>query len=385
MNILFIHGVSDLYGASRSLLRLATRLVRDGQGVTVALAEAGPLVARLEAAGVRVHVQADLPVIHRHLLRSPRGWIRLIGGWPRAVRGIAALAREVRADLIHTNQAMIPGVGSRAARRLGIPHIQHVREFFSEAPLLWLWYRRLLVSGSTRIICVSHAVAAQFRRGDSRVVVLHNGFPRAEFYGLDPRLVSEFRARHGLEGHPTAGVVGRIKMGRKGQDVFIRAAANVAARIPSARFVVAGAPFPGNEEHERSLRRLAEELRVAGHVMFTGELSDARVALAAVDVVVQPAALPEPFGGTVIEAMALGKPVIGTDTGGTAEQIEPGVTGELIPPGDVRSLADRIAHCMRDPAAARSMGEKGRERFLRDFEFEPFYRTLSELYAESRR
>ena len=380
MNILFIHGVSDLYGASRSLLRLVTRLVQDGHEVTVVLAEDGPLVPRIKAAGAKVCLQAGLPVIHRHLLRSPRGWVRLVTSWPRAVRGITALARDVRADLIHTNQAMIPGVGARVARRIGIPHIQHVREFFSEALLLWPIYRRFLCHGSSRIICVSRAVAAQFHPDDSRIVVLHNGFPRAEFEGISLEAVNAFREEHCLKGHPCAGVIGRIKMGRKGQDVFLRAAAKIVQNIPHTRFVLIGSPFPGNESHERRLRDMVSTLGLNEHVIWTGEMEDPRIAMAALDVVVQPAVMPEPFGGTVIEAMALAKPVVATATGGTPEQIEDGITGLLVPPGDTDLLEEAIEKLIVQEPLRLRMGNAGRRRFFEVFEFDTFYTTLINLY-----
>jgi glycosyltransferase involved in cell wall biosynthesis len=164
--------------------------------------------------------------------------------------------------------------------------------------------------------------------------------------------------------------------------VFIEAAARVAQRLPEARFLLIGSPFPGNEEHLTAVQRLISRRGLEDRVIYTGDVADIKAAIAALDVTVLPTTLPEPFGGVVIESMAMGKPVIGTRVGGTVEQIEDGTTGILVEPEDPEGLARAMETLLRDAGLRAEMGAQARTRFLSLFEFESFYVKISQLYGE---
>ncbi len=381
MRVLLVHGGADLYGASRSLLRLTSRLVRDGNNVMAVLPFDGPLQSELLKSGVEVVMDRDLPVVTRGGLDGPRAIASLLTGLPVSVSRLRKLIREFHADLVHTNTALIlsPGI---AARLAGAPHVWHVRESFAEFSRHWRWYQWYMYSLADVIVCVSGAMAAQYakRIRKRKVVVIHNGFPKDEFTPPEEARVNAFRERFGLNGRAIVGVIGRIKFARKGQEVFVRAAALLKDRYPGVQFALVGSPYPGNEEHLRRLQELIQSLGLEEDVVYTGEVEDVKAAYAALDISVLPSALPEPFGGVVIESMAMGKPVVGTRLGGTVEQIEEGVTGFLVPPGDPNELAAALARLLSDPDLRRRMGENGRKRFLEMFEFEPFYGKICRLY-----
>jgi glycosyltransferase involved in cell wall biosynthesis len=105
-------------------------------------------------------------------------------------------------------------------------------------------------------------------------------------------------------------------------------------------------------------------------------------AYCALDICVLASGSPEPFAGTVVEAMAFGKPVIGTRLGGTIEQIENGVTGYLIPPNAPGAMADALRRLLSYRGLRHSMGAAGRQRFERLFEFEGFYARMLKLYTD---
>jgi len=380
MRVLFVHSNADLYGASRSLLRLAGRLARDGNTVLAVLPYDGPLRPALAAAGVEVMVRRSLALLERRVFRNPFVALWLLLRWPFSVAGLVRVIRGFKPGLVHTNTAVIADA-PLAARLAGVPHVQHVREFFTEFGAPWRPYRAFLLACAGRMVCVSTPVADQFG-GACRVVVIHNGFPRDEFPPVPADRVEAFRARFGLAGLRAVGVVGRIKAGRKGQDVFVRAAALLRDRRPDLRFLLVGSPFPGNESHLARVLALARELGVADRVVYTGDVEDVHAAYAALEAVVLPSVRPEPFGGVVVEAMALGRPVIGTAIGGTVEQVAGGETGILVPPGDATALAAAIERLLADPGLAARMGAAGRERFLARFEFEPFYARMKALYGE---
>jgi glycosyltransferase involved in cell wall biosynthesis len=379
---MLVHTPPDRYGASRSLLRLSSRLRADGHEVTAVLPERGTLAEWLERAGVAVVTEPDLVYLNRARWNRS-GLLRLAVSLPRSRARMVRLIRQTGADLVHTNTALIlsGALAASAARR---PHLWHVREHFDEYPRLWRFYQYVLASLADRVVAVSESVAAQFHGmiRNRRVTVVHNGFPASEFGAPTPEQVAAFRRRFGLEGAVAVGLVGRIKLRRKGQEVLVEAAARLRDRHPRARFVLIGSPFPGNEAHQRELEAMIAARRLEDRVVLAGETDDVRTAYAALDIITLCSTRPEAFSGVVVEAMAMGKPVVGTAVGGTPEQIEDGVTGLLVPPGDPETLAQALDRLLSDSELRRQMGQAGRRRFLQGFEFEPFYRRMLALYEE---
>lgn len=383
MRILYAHNNVDLYGSSRSLLRLTSRLVADGHEVRVLLPGDGPLLRALERSGVTVSVDDALTIIDRRSCRTPRDVFKLLAGLPHSARRVMRLIDEFGPAQAHTNTSVVLSLAV-AARRRRVPHIWHIREFYGEFRAFWWLYQWFMATHARKIACVSAAVARQFsifiRRRKTRV--LHNGFPVEEFQPVIRERVEVFRARVGVSEEQTlVGVVGRVKLRRKGQETFVRAAGLLAPRHPDVRFLIIGSPYAGNEPHVDELKRLAEEDGVPDRVIFTGDIADIRAAYAALEIVVLSSGQPEPFGGVVIEAMAMGKPVVGTRVGGTVEQIEDGRTGRLVPPSDPHAMANAVEELLGDPEQRRAMGAAGRQRYLRLFEFEAFYRRMLALYG----
>lgn len=383
MRILFVHSGADLYGASRSLLRLSSRLARDGHAVLAVLPYEGPLRAELEQNGVRALVHRRMPVVTRPRVRSLIGLLSLALDVPLSTLWLWRVARQFRPGVIHTNTALILSPGL-AARLSGAHHVWHVREFFAEFGKMWQWYQWYMARFADAIVCVSAPVAEQYdpRILSQKVIVIHNGFPKDEFAPAEEERVRAFRERLGLGNHRLVGVVGRIKFGRKGQDVFVRAVAQLGEKFPDVRYLFIGSPFPGNEAHLENLLALIRELNIEDRVVYAGDVEDIRAAYTALDVSVLPSALPEPFGGVVIESMAMGRPVVGTRHGGTIEQIEDGVTGLLVPPDNVAALAAALNCLLSDDELRIRMGEAAKDRFLRLFEFEPFYRKILAVYGK---
>jgi glycosyltransferase involved in cell wall biosynthesis len=381
MKILFLHSGSDFYGASRSLVRLATALTKDGHSVAVWIPQPGPIVPMLASAGVSCSVAPELRGITRAAYTGGRSWTRVL-----AVQGgfVSSLARKIRIwhpDLIHSNTALILPAGF-AARFSRSRHLWHVREWFGEFPDLWRFYQWYLHACADRVVCVSRAVAGQFHPVlRNRVRVVYNGFPSSEFEAVSDQRIRAFRSAFGLGEGPAVGVVGRIKWKRKGQEVFLQAASLLRDLRPSVRFLCIGSPFPGNEEHLAALQRLAAELGLAREWVVTGDVQDNLAAIAALDILVHPPAQPEPFSGAIVEAMALGKPVIGSDLGGTSEQIVHGETGLLVRPDDPVALASAIRTLLRDKSMRREMGARGRARYEQYFSWDPFYQSIRNEYS----
>jgi glycosyltransferase involved in cell wall biosynthesis len=382
MRILYVANVSDKYGASRSLLRLTSRLAKDGHDVEVILPDDGPLRPRLEEAGVRVLIHTDLPILARRNLRTPRACLHWLRQVVTSTLRLTAHIRARRPDLVHTNSAVLVSPGL-AARLCGTPHVWHMREFFADISRFWLIYQWLMCAFASVIVCISEAVAGQFHGSirSRRVVVIHCGIPAGELALLAAERVADFRQKYALTRRPLVGVVGRINLDQKGQDVFVQAAAVLAPRFPEAGFVLVGSPFPGNQEHRCRLDRLVNELQLSDRITCIDDVEDIAAMYATLDVCVLPARKPEGLGNVLIEAMAMGKPLVGSAIGGIPEIIEDGKNGLLVEPNDAGSLAGALERLLADPALCRRMGQEGRRRFDESFEFSASYSKLWSVYG----
>jgi glycosyltransferase involved in cell wall biosynthesis len=357
--ILFLDHAAALGGAEYSLLLILKHINRERWWPHLACAP-GQLAEKAQALGVSVH-----PVAYPRLRGSPHFLLDWLGG----ARGIARLAGEIGVRALYANTVRAALYAAPAARLAGVPFIWHMRDFWlSEARPHYLWADRLgkqlLVGSAARVITNSHAVAGHLPR-TGKTSVVHNAI---EIERLDPICVGQpFRAKYQISsGAPVVGVVGRLRPW-KGQDRFLRAMASVAEQMPEAHFLIVGGEIFGIEnDYEQELHQLAVELGLADRVIFTGQLADARPALAAMDVFVHPGD-PEPFGLVNIEAMAMGKPVAAFGHGALPEIVVDGETGLLVPPGDEAALAAAVIDLLCTPDRRAGMGLAGRKRVEENF------------------
>jgi glycosyltransferase involved in cell wall biosynthesis len=156
----------------------------------------------------------------------------------------------------------------------------------------------------------------------------------------------------------------------KGQAELIRALARIEGRAPGYRLLIVGADdprgAPGRGSYTAELRALAMELGLSERVIFTGWRSDANQILAACDIFALPS-FEEPFGVAFLEAMAMKRPIIALDNGGTPYVVEHGKAGLLSAPGDVPQLGENLLTLLMDPPMRRKMGEYGRQRVTEYF------------------
>ena len=126
---------------------------------------------------------------------------------------------------------------------------------------------------------------------------------------------------------------------------------------------------------------MVSDLGLGGKVVFAGFREDMPEIYAAMDIFVL-ASYAEPCGRVILEAMSSGKPVVGTESGGTPEIIQSDVTGFLVKPRDARALADKIAYLIKNPAMAKDMGAAGRRRVEEHFSIEKNARQTERVYLE---
>jgi glycosyltransferase involved in cell wall biosynthesis len=303
--------------------------------------------------------------------------LRLLGNVARAARGfgrLSKLAERGGYDLIYCNGTSADFAGGILSAATSVPALWHVR--YTSIPSLVAPIHRLLSSstGVRRIVCVSRAAAALFPHCREKIRVVHNAVDTEDFNpsSVVPRLRQELRIG------PDAivfGSHGRV-LRRKGYVEFLQAAQQALARMTtdessSARFVVIGdTPEDFFPDHLAECRELARKSGIADKVHFLGFQADVRPYVADFDVAVVPSIYPDPLPRSVIESMAMGKPVIGFDVGGVSEMIDDGVTGTLVPssPPDVAELAAQMLRYQRHPELRARQGAAARAHVERSFD-----------------
>jgi len=319
----------------------------------------------------------DLPVVRLPLAMSEWG-IRsragLMGYW-RTYRAVARLSRNKRVDMIHCGRCLPEGVVALARywmRR--VPYVCFVHGEDIGGALNsreHAFLVRLVLRNARRCLANSYNTARMLREewhlSSDRVSVVHPGVDTSYFHPA-PR-DSIVRERLGWRDRTVILTVGRLQR-RKGQDMLIRALPSIRDEVPNVLYAI-----DGSGEERRSLAELVEDLDVKPQVQFVDDASD-RVLL---DCYQQCDlfALPnrevngdiEGFGMVLIEAQACGKPVIAGRSGGTAETLIPGVTGELVHCGEPALIADALLSLLRDSARLEAMGAAARRWVVEHFDW----------------
>jgi glycosyltransferase involved in cell wall biosynthesis len=272
-----------------------------------------------------------------------------------------------------------------SARLGGPPVIVSIQDCLPRTRLANL-VRRILLSEASVLIANSNYTAASFARpGSIAPLTIYNPIDLNRF---NPQLINRADARTKLalkESTPVLGVIAQITPW-KGQDDAIRCAALLRDAWPDLRLLLVGeAKFTSkatrynNLAYATSLRQLVGEMNLNGAVEFLGEREDVPQILRALDILLVPS-WAEPFGRTVIEAMAMETPVVATNVGGPSEVITDGVDGLLLPPRNPRQWADAIAKLLAEPLRRAEVGRRGRDTVIRSFGREAHVASVLETY-----
>jgi glycosyltransferase involved in cell wall biosynthesis len=350
MRLVVVHASSELYGSDIACLRVAARAVEAGWEVTAVVPPAGPLLPKLESAGVRIAAGDPLTIRRADLrpLHAPATPFR----WTAAARRLARLAASLpRPDAVYTSTAPTMG-GALLARRWRVPHVWHVHElFWQPRPIVDVFER--VLSSAEAVVCCSGAVRDQFRpRVRDRA--------RVAYSGADvPAGIPESRPLD----RPTPRVVcvGRINEW-KGQEVLVAAVGLLRDRGIEVELALVGDVYANEHQYRHRLEDEIARLGLGRSVTLLGERRDALALVGDADVFVLPSRRPEPFGMALVEAMALARPVVATAGGGPSEIVTDGVDGLLVPRGDPDAMATAMAALVRAPERARAMGDRARVR-----------------------
>ncbi|MFL6232363.1 MAG: glycosyltransferase family 4 protein [Thermoanaerobaculia bacterium] len=371
-------------GSEMALVRLLSALDRRRIEPLVVLPEEGPLRGEIEALSIPVHVLPLawwIPATH---WSAGRFLEQLQGLEERAAALEGWLVRE-RVELVHTN-TIVTLEGALAAARLGVPHVWHSRGLFGGGfPPAYLDDTRFFLSAvdllAGAVVCVSEGVKRQMaevcRLAPLRVV--YDGFDLDRFLARPVADPGAVRARYGLpETARVVACVGGIQR-RKGQLDLVEAAALLARDFPGLVFVLAGGA--GDAEYLEVLLERIAALGLGDRFRLIGFEPEVRDLLSVSAALVHPSHS-EGFGLAILEAVAVGLPVVATRCGGPEEIIEDGVSGLLVPPQDPPALAAALRRVLGVPTAARLLGASAATRAARAFSLEATARGMEEIYRE---
>ncbi|RPI25722.1 MAG: glycosyltransferase family 1 protein [Acidobacteria bacterium] len=364
MRILFLNDSSRMAGAEKSLALLAGHL-DDGRFEKLVVCPPGPYADYLREREI-------------HVVESPLHYYARRTGLTRYLCSLLKIARLVgsyRPGIIHCNSYRAAHWGIPLAALLRVPTVCHIRDSRYTRWSSWLMAHS---PKNVRFIAISVAVREALLRAGvdpDRIDVIHNCSDLRAFHpGVTPNVEVQTKGKLRL------GVFGRIEERKRVIDA-VEALSRLDPTTDPHLFVVGEAWTDGGAEVERNLRSRIKELGLEDRVIFMGYRTDVPKIMAALDIVLMPA-VDEPFARVVLEGMCLGKPVIGTLSGGVPEVIEDGISGILVSPRAPDALARAIDSIRSDSAFARRIGENGRARALSTFSVETHLRRVEETYQK---
>jgi len=326
MRILQICSAREIGGGERHLTDLANHLANRGHEIFAAIVPGSPVRAELSSLASENII--ELPM--RNALSVSSG-LRL-----------SRFVREHRIEIIHAHVARDYPLAALAAGKSGARLVLTRHVLF---PLSRI--HRLTLRRTSRVIAVSGAVADGLRAQNifpaSKIITIHNGVDLDRFEqgrrgtGVPPvNHAQDIRATRRMR----VGMVGHLAP-IKGQEEFIRAAAIVCLARNEVDFIIAGEDKSRDGENRATIEKLIRDLELGDRVQLAGWIDNVAGLLATLDLFVSPARA-EPFGLSIVEAMAAGVPVVATASEGAREIVDPDESGRLVPIGDVEALAKAI-------------------------------------------
>jgi glycosyltransferase involved in cell wall biosynthesis len=355
-------------GVERGTIEI-TQAVAEAKGVALVASSGGRLVHSVHRAGGR---HFTLPLQAKDPLTI----------WRNASR-LAALIRSENVSIVHARSRAPAWSAWLACRRTGAHFVTTYHGVYGEDLPFKRRYNAVMAKGEV-VIAASHYVAREIQRRHKTDPARIRVIPR----GVDPlifapdavsadRIVRMARSMHVPDGMHSVVIPGRLTSW-KGQAVVLQAI----ARLPWTEVccVLVGSD-QGRTKYTQELEQLSESLGIADRVRIIGQVDDIPAALMLSDVVVHASTTAEAFGRVVIEAQAMGRPVIATNLGGPSETVEDGVTGWLTAPGDVDDLVRALTEALSMDAAHRSaLGDRARASVLRSYTLQAMRDATLDVY-----
>ncbi len=355
--ILFVETGSGYGGSAVCLASITEYLDRTAYRPIVAYYHEGMGIERMRQQGI------PLVPLHRG-----RAWWELVN-----------LIRRERVELVHGNNDLYSHVASvLAANWTRRPYLMHMRGIRALTRV-----ERWLMRRITHFIVLSKVGQAFYIKEGmpaERITMIHDALDLTVFNGhLDGRAM---RRSLGIpDDAMVIGIVSRL-VPKKGHWDLLHAVAQLSREFPRIRCVIVGGDSDAHGAYLKHLKMLVRTLGLQEQVIFTGWRQDIPEVTASFDIAVQASEYLEGFGTSILEAMALGKPVVATAVGAVPEVIEDGTTGRLVPPANPDALADELRRLIADPTLRERYGRAGRERVEQFFDQRTQVQQIQSLYLQ---
>jgi glycosyltransferase involved in cell wall biosynthesis len=353
-------------GAQEHVYNLVSRMDRARYDVSVVALSGGSAARKLEHAGI------DVTVIHEHDDAIATGIL-------------AAHLADARADVVHNHMYRAEIVGTKAVIALGeaghrrpwvisTVHSSRVRSDEDQDAI------RALTPSMDHLVVVSNSIdrkVVEEGRTMTPRSLIYNGVDHDRYDHQQP--CCTLHEEYGMaEGSPIVGVVGRLEL-EKGHPTLLEAWPHVLRQVPDAYLVIVGEGSRLDALHE-----IARDMGILHRVVFTGRRDDIPAVTAAFDIAVLPA-YREAQGLTILEAMALSRPVVASNVGGIPEMITHERTGLLVPPHDPQALAAAVVRLLLDHQLSDTIGRAGHDLVHDRFSIEVMVAAVQALYDEGAR
>jgi glycosyltransferase involved in cell wall biosynthesis len=370
--IVLYSDAADLGGTTGYTVQLARGIRARGYTVAAIVPRGerlAPMRAQLAAADVTVHASEDLDT-------SPRGRIR-------RVKRLAGVVRQYRRCVLALMMGYHTfGGPATLAGRLGGARAIVRADLQPPMPPITLLERtgvtlKDLMTDGVVVGALENvdAFVSLLGRRRQMIRVIHTGIPLGQWQPDHGRTTTRMALGY-TDDELVIGTTSRLSEERKGIAQFIDMAAQVAAEHPRARFLIVG-----DGSLRPQLEAQAMRLQVADKVIVTGWRSDVPQLVAAMDVFVMPS-LFEGGPTSVLEAMAMRKPVVATSVGMVPEVVEDGRSGLIVPPGNAKALAAAVGQLLANDDGRLQMAEAARAQALQDFSIERMIDRYLTAFAE---
>jgi glycosyltransferase involved in cell wall biosynthesis len=364
--VLYVAWAPFFSGAERALILTLRSLDPDRYRPYVLAGTDGEFASEVRALGIPCDVVSLRPLERRHPLAGVM-----------SIAAVARAARRHRAALIHANELPTFQPAGYAARLLRIPAITHVRFPNGAAGYQWLsrpgFSLALFVSAYLLKAATDEAPSLFTGRSD----VLHDGVEPQPVWSDEQRVCC--RRELGLPDRTTiVAITGQIAE-VKGIWDLVEAARILAPRSPDPLFVVVGDDLKEQGRVRHKMEERVAALGLQDRFRFLGFRRDVPRIVQAFDIIAVPSHV-EPLGNATLEAMAAGRPVVGSNVGGIPEMVDAGNTGLLVPPSDPETLARALESLVHQPERRDAMAAAARRRARDVFSIEAHGRRLQAQY-----
>ncbi len=291
------------------------------------------------------------------------------------------IIKKEKIDIVHINNCFNSNLEAIfASRLLKVPCVAHVRWGVES-----LFSSRFGAKLIPRFIAISEFVKERLRKlgiSDRKIEVVYDGIDVCDCQNKKSNFQGDNFNKYSFEKH-NVGLFACI-VWWKGHKVFIEAV-NILIKekkLKNCKFFIVGDVVDKKSKLKEELIDLVNKLNLEDYIVFTGHQDNVFPFMDKMDIVVHTSIKPEPFGRVIIEAMALGKPVIATKMGGPLEMIENGVDGILIEPGNPEILAEKILFLLSNRDKRIEIGRNAQITARKKFSIESHVRKIEKIYEE---